>query len=551
MVLFPNKETLTIEFKSDKKCISDSVIIEAVVGISNADGGAIYLGIEDNGKITGVHPNHLQPLRVESIIADKTVPPVAVRTMVLMEEASGIEVLKIEVPKSRTIIATRSGKILRRRMNIHGEPENLPLYPYEISSHLSELGYFDLSAQPLPDSSINDFDSNEIARLRSIITKQRGEVSLLQLSDEDLFKALRLAVYVNDKLTPTVTGILLIGKEECITEFIPAAQSAFQVMEGSSVRVNEQSRKPLLATFDFYMEILKAWNPERETTEGLFRIPIPEFDSLAFREALVNAFCHRDYALFGMTRILINESGLTISNPGGFVDGVTLKNLLTVEPHGRNPALSDALKRIGLAERTGRGIDRIFTGSIIYGRPFPDYSESDDFAVRVFIPRAHPDLAFYKMIIEEQDRTGIFFSINSLMILSVLRAERRLDIHGIVEKTNVIESRVKSDIENLIERGFIEAKGMGRGRTYMLSANVYKSNKHTAAYVRQTDIDRIRYPELVLKYIDIEGSITKASACELLHIAPMQAYRLLRKLVLERKINAIGRGRSTKYIKTK
>lgn len=35
-----------------------------------------------------------------------------------------------------------------------------------------------------------------------------------------------------------------------------------------------------------------------------------------------------------------------------------LENLLTVEPHGRNIALADALKRIGLTERTGRGIKR-------------------------------------------------------------------------------------------------------------------------------------------------------------------------------------------------
>ena len=45
---------------------------------------------------------------------------------------------------------------------------------------------------------------------------------------------------------------------------------------------------------------------------------------------------------------------LTISSPGGFIEGVNLKNLLTVEPHGRNPVLADALKRIGLAEKTGR-----------------------------------------------------------------------------------------------------------------------------------------------------------------------------------------------------
>ena len=84
---------------------------------------------------------------------------------------------------------------------------------------------------------------------------------------------------------------------------------------------------------------------------------------------MINAFCHRDYTMLGTVRVLIDDEGMTISSPGGFIDGVTLENLLTVEPHGKNPALADALKRIGLAEKTGRGIDRIYEGSIIYGRP--------------------------------------------------------------------------------------------------------------------------------------------------------------------------------------
>ena len=58
---------------------------------------------------------------------------------------------------------------------------------------------------------------------------------------------------------------------------------------------------------------------------------------------------------------------------------------MTVEPHGRNPILADILKRIGLAEKTGRGIDRIFEGQIVYGRRWPDYSESTSRYVRVFL----------------------------------------------------------------------------------------------------------------------------------------------------------------------
>lgn len=108
--------------------------------------------------------------------------------------------------------------------------------------------------------------------------------------------------------------------------------------------------------------------------------------------------------MLGTVRVAIDDEGLIISNPGGFIEGVTLDNLLTVEPHGRNKNLADALKRIGLAEKTGRGIDRIFEGSILFGRPWPDYSESTKTMVKLFIQRAKPDFHFMKMLNEEQER---------------------------------------------------------------------------------------------------------------------------------------------------
>ena len=121
---------------------------------------------------------------------------------------------------------------------------------------------------------------------------------------------------------------------------------------------------------------IKPWNPVTEVSLGLFTSPVETFNGRAIREALVNAFGHRDYSMLGRVRVLIDDMGLTISNPGGFIEGISIDNLLTADPHGRNPCLMDALKRVGLAERTGRGIDRIYEGSLLVGKPLPDYSES-------------------------------------------------------------------------------------------------------------------------------------------------------------------------------
>ncbi len=94
---------------------------------------------------------------------------------------------------------------------------------------------------------------------------------------------------------------------------------------------------------------------------------------------------------------------LSVSNPGGFVEGVTLDNLLVVEPKPRNPFLADIIKRIGLAERTGRSVDLIYEGMLRYGRPGPDYTRSDYTTVVVHLTNAAADIDFLKMIVSVEE----------------------------------------------------------------------------------------------------------------------------------------------------
>ena len=123
---------------------------------------------------------------------------------------------------------------------------------------------------------------------------------------------------------------------------------------------NEFFRKPLLQTFDEVELLFKSRIDEKEIQVGLFRVPIQDYDRRAFREGLINALVHRDYSRLGTVHVRLDDDGFTLSSPGGFVEGITLENLLVAPPRSRNPLLADIVKRIGLAERTGRGIDRIY-----------------------------------------------------------------------------------------------------------------------------------------------------------------------------------------------
>lgn len=540
------KENLKTEFKSDLKRLSDNDLVDAVVGMANTDGGDLYLGVEDDGQITGIQKVHADEIGVAALIANKTVPSVSVRAEIISEENT--DVLKISIPMCRTIVATADGKILRRRLKLDGTPENIPMYPYEINTRLSQLSLLDFTARIMEDASMDDIDPNERIRLRKIIKMRKGDQTLLELSDDELDKALRLAKEENGILKPTVTGMLLIGREDRIADLLPTSKEYFQVLEGTEVRLNVQYQKPLLAVFEIFEEYFNAWNPEREMEYGLFRISIPEFSGSAFREGLVNAFCHRDYSILQMVRVAIDDEGLTISSPGGFIEGVNLNNLLTVEPHGRNQTLADALKRIGLAERTGRGIDRIFEGSIHFGRPWPDYTESTERCVKLFIQRAKPDMAFIKMISDEENRLGRSLPINSLLILSALKNERRLNINRIAEITHIGVNRAKANVEKLIESGLVEALGMGKAREYILSAKVYRRIENAVGYVRQSGIDSVKYPELIIKLAQNQnGYVTREDVVKLLNLSETQAYRTLATLKEQGVLVLEGTGRGAKY----
>lgn len=537
----PTKETMDIEFKSDLKKLNDSDLVDAVVAFANTAGGTIYLGVEDNGTVTGLHEQHRDTTQLAALIANRTVPPVSVRVETVLSEKP---VLLIHVPKSRSVVASSNGKMQRRRLKADGTPENIPMYPFEITTRLSELSLLDFSAQPVPGAQYEDIDPLERERLRKIILAYNGEKYLLDLSDEELDKALQLVVTVGENLIPTYTGLLLLGRKEKIKEYMPTAESGFIMMRGTEVTTNESFFLPLLSAIEKMTDFVSARNITQEMEMGMFRISIPDFDPRAVREAIVNAFAHRDYTQLGRVLVRIDSDGLSVGNPGGFIEGVSYQNILTVEPHGRNPVLADALKRIGLAERSGRGVDRIFEGSLIYGRDLPDYSESTTRNVKLFIPRGAPDKRLVSLISDEQKRLGTPLPLSSLFVLNVLKSNRRMTLAEISEECAIPEAKLRATLERLNESGLVDAIGSGRGRAYVLSVKAYKD---PIQYVRQTDIDVVRHKELVLTLARKKEFITRKDVIELLHVSGPQAYRLLKKLADEGSLVASGSTSAVKY----
>lgn len=542
--LIRNGESLTLEFKSDLKCLPDRDLVTTVVSLANTEGGELLLGVEDDGTVTGLHENHIHVSGISSLIANKTNPAISVR--VEKCNLQGKAVARIAVHKSRQLVSTSDGLLVRRRLKLDGTPEAVPFFPHEFIQRQSSIGLVDPSAMVLEEIDASQLDPLQRLRIRNAIKKYGGEQTLLALADDELDGALGLVNTRNGKRHPTVTGLLLLGTETLLRQHLPAYDVAFQVLQGTDVKVNEFFRKPMLETFEEVELLFKARVEEEEIQVGLFRVPVPNYDRRAFREAFINALVHRDFSRLGAVHVRISAEGLAISNPGGFVEGVTLDNLLVADPRSRNPLLADVIKRIGLAERTGRGIDRIYEGMLRYGRPAPDYSMSNEFTVSVQMASEAADLDFLKMVIEQEDKLGSM-PIDSLIILSRLRNERRLTTTDLAPSVQKPEGKVRATLEKLVETGFLEPHGAGRGRTYTLSAAMYRKAGKKSEYIRQAGFSSIQQGQMVLNYLDKHGKIKRSDVIDLCRVTPDQAYKLLSRLKKQGEIVQIGERKGAVY----
>lgn len=546
----PLTETLTIEFKSDRKRLPDDDLVEALVCLANTEGGELWLGVEDDGTPTGLHPAHQSLAGLPGLVAAKTSPSLTVTVNVL--ELSGTTVAKIIVPKSTTEVATTAGVYLRRRLKQDGTPECVPMLPHDRLSRAGRFGLADASAQPVAGATLADFDPLERERLRQAVRQYGGDRVLLELDDEALDGALGFTTRTPaGERVPTLSGLLVIGRESALRELLPTHEFAFQVLARETVTFNEFRRYPLLKALEWLETNFRPYNPEKEIQIGLFRVPVPKVDLGAFREGVANALVHRDYHRLGAVHVRLDDQGLTVSNPGGLVEGVTLNNLLTTEPRPRNPALADAMKRIGIVERSGRGVDKIYRGMLRFGRPEPDYSRTDTNNVVLQLATVDADEVFLQLVVEQENRqSGKSLPIDSLIVMAALREQRRLNIEELARHIHSDTGRARRTVEQLVEAGLAQPHGSARNRSYTLSASVYRAQGGEVAYTLQAGFTSLDHELRVLNHARHHGRVRRRDVIALCQLSTDQAAKLLQRLKEAGKLAQHGERRGAFYTPT-
>jgi ATP-dependent DNA helicase RecG len=411
----------------------------------------------------------------------------------------------------------------------------------------ADRGILDYSAAVVAQAAWDNLDPLEFERYRRRIREShgRGDASLVGLPDIEIAKALGAVDANGSVATVRLLGLLLFGREPAIQHHLPAHEVAFQVMEGTSVRVNDFFRWPLLRLFEEFEGRFRARNQETEVMVGMLRLGVPDYSEAAFREGLANALIHRDYTRVGAVHVQWHADRLEISNPGGFPEGVRLDNLLVTTPRPRNPLLADAFKRAGIVERTARGIDTIFYEQLRNGRPAPSYERSSATGVVLVLPGGEANLAFARLVSEEAQANRVL-GLDDLLLLNGLWRDRRLTAEQAAPLLQKPEPETRARLQALVEAGLVESRS-GRPVHFHLSASVYRRLGQEAAYVRQRGFDPLQQETMVLQLAQTRGRVTRRDVIGLCRLSPAQSYRLLNRLTKDGKLRQHGIRRAARY----
>ncbi len=511
--LIKQGENLQVEFKSDKKHLSDEAIVAAVVCLANREGGYLLIGVEDNGIITGAHPyprhgHNIDIVQLRAMIYSKTRPHIWVESWV--EYIENKPVIIVKVPPT-SLSCTSSGKYLWRIIGGDGKPACVPMEPYEIISKVSDLPEKDFSAKLLP-LKVDALEAESIRKLYAMLPD-----NMKTLPEREVFQILGITNHTGNL---TVAGLLLCGRENIIREVIPYHEVVFNVFKGDKLISQDTWHKNIISIWYYLNEKFQVYNIGiDEIIKNGNRYEIPLIDIEVWRESLANAIVHRSFTQPNAVSIIWYTDGrIEIQNPGGLVKGVNINNILSTPPTPRNPLLAEIFRKLGLVEKTGRGIDKIYKYQAIYGKPLPVWDISD---------------TYVKLIIIGNDyNKDFFFLIAGLELLpeEVLLLYARQLLH--IEDENELSTFIQKTIPET--RYFIKRlKEQGLWKPYFnhpLQASVISDKE-----------------ENVLRLFKTHKELSRKDIVSLLKMSPATASRILSSLTEKGLLARKGKGPSTKY----
>ena len=535
-------ENLTVEFKTwiYAKDMREriSLAVDELVAFANAKGGTVYMGVEDDGTVTGCNRYDVQKI-MESIY-DRTRPALFTEIEVIHYE--GKDVLAIKVERDGTTYATSDGRCLKRLGK-----NSKPYYPDEMSNKYASIQSPDFSGQILADSTVEDINVLEIYSLKEKLKMRDPRSSLPELEDMSFLRDLGLIKEDEDIDRLTIAGLLFVGKEAAINRLLPQAEVIYLHYSANNMEEYDSRldlKQPIITVIDRLTEKIQNTNKIVNVQVGLFRLEVEDFSEKVFQEALLNALSHRDYLNMGAVYVKHYPDRIVIENPGAFPEGVNEKNIITHPSTPRNKLIAETLQRLKYVQRTGQGVDIIFREMISSGKPYPQYHAYNE-AVSLTIFSAIDDVNFVKFIASEQDKLQKILPLPELMILRYLTDNKRIALSEAQELTQLPILETRKSCNDLAKNGLIELSG----KEYMLTQKVYKAIKSDVEYTQDKTIQFIKAKSRILEYLEQENSITNEKIRELCGFTKQQARVAIDKMRAENILKLVGKGKLSRYIK--
>jgi len=448
-------ESETVEFKKSTAQLRPAM--ETLCGMLNRFGGQVLFGVSPEGRIVG------------QSVSDKTFRGVS-ELIRHLEPPVYIAQSRVELDNGKEILILQTTPNLEQRPYVfEGRPyqrigSSTSIMPQKTYQRLIEErsnNLFRWENKLAPDYSFQDLDREEIFRTIRLGI-QAGRIPESIGNDvPDILN--RLGLVKNNKLSNA--GVVLFGTTflpnfpQChlrLAHFRGINKSSFldqRQMEGNAFRLLEEAMLFLRRNLPVSGRVIP----------GLFeREDEPLFPLEALREALVNAFCHRDYTIIGgAVSLAIYDDRLEIWSDGILPYELTpelLKQEHSSKP--RNPIIAKVFYLRGIIESWGRGTQKIVELCLKAGQPEPEFGEKAGSVWVRFLPN--------DLLVPQQGTQDL--SYHQREILEILSREASVPFRGIRERIpNPPPDRsLREELYHLKKLGLIDFSGFGRGASWHL-----------------------------------------------------------------------------------
>lgn len=331
---------------------ADKLADEVACMANTPGGGALIVGIEDKtGRIIGTELD-IDWLR-QGIFTRIDVAPDVVPKRVL-----GQRVLAIYVAAAAEPVEDTSDR-LRWRVGDSCRPvDRAEWWEYQ----RAQAG-FDPMAQ-VTTATLGD------ARPAALALARKWDPAFAELTDEELLRG--IGALDAEGFLSQAGKLLFTSLDRTAIEL-----SIFDVHGGQVLNtVVPEPEKSCLEQLDYLEQALNVVNKNNTVVEGFVHKPVPEIPRLAVREAMLNAMIHRDWNRSEPidVRWIELDSTLIVRSPGGFPAAITSENVLSNRA-ARYPALADLYRALGLVDKQGVGVDRMYQAMIALGHRPPTIEE--------------------------------------------------------------------------------------------------------------------------------------------------------------------------------